>query len=168
MIRRLLLSTVLSVCALHSLPALEHPVFSAMDVFALEWASDPQISPDGEQVAYVRNGMDIMLDKASGNLWIINSDGGKHKKLTSRETAESSPVWSPDGKRIAFISKDEIHGAELFMYWVSDGKTARISQLERSPSNLKWAPDGSRLSFTMLVPEEPPVLVKGPEKPNDK
>jgi len=167
MIRRLLLSSAFIFLAVQSASAQEHPAFSALDVFALEWASHPQISPDGQQVVYVRNAMDIMRDEAAGNLWIINSGGSEHKKLTSREVSESNPVWSPDGSCIAFISKDKVHGSELYIYWTSGGKTARISQLERSPSKLKWSPDGMQISFTMLVPEEPPVLVKAPKKPKD-
>ena len=81
--------------------------FQALDVFELEWVSDPQISPDGTQVVYRRNGFDIMKDNSYGNLWIINSDGSFHRKLTSREVNESQACWSPSGDRIAFVSTTE-------------------------------------------------------------
>ena len=54
-----------------------------MDVFELEWVADPQISPDGNQVVYVRRGMNIMTDRREGNLWIINANGTGHEKLTA-------------------------------------------------------------------------------------
>ena len=79
----------------------------ALDVFDLEWVSDPQISPDGTQVVYRRNGFDIMKDNSRGNLWIINTDGLSHRKLTSREVNESQASWSPNGDRIAFVSSTD-------------------------------------------------------------
>lgn len=138
--------------------------FQPMDVFALEWASDPQISPDGKQIVYRRNGFDIMKDNAKGNLWIVNADGTSHRKLTSREVSESQAVWSPTGDRIAFTSSTD-EGSEIYMYWLATGQIARLSQLEKSPSSLTWSPDGKSIAFTMFISEKPPVIVKMPEKP---
>ncbi|WOD44789.1 S9 family peptidase [Hwangdonia lutea] len=138
--------------------------FQPLDVFELEWASDPQISPDGTQIVYKRNGFDIMKDKSKGNLWIINIDGSSHKKLTSREVNESQASWSPTGDRIAFTSATE-EGSELYMYWVDSGHIAKLSQLEKSPSSLTWSPDGKQLAFTMFVSQKAPVVIKMPAKP---
>jgi dipeptidyl aminopeptidase/acylaminoacyl peptidase len=114
--------------------------FTYLDVFELEYVSDPQIAPDGARIAYRRMGFDIMKDKADGNLWIINSDGSGHQKLTSHEVSEQSPRWSPSGDRIAFISTTG-EGSEIFMYWLDSGKLAKISQLPFSPSALAWSPN---------------------------
>ncbi len=138
--------------------------FQSVDVFELEWASDPQISPDGKQIVYKRNGFDIMKDNSVGNLWIINSDGSSHRKLTSREVNESQAIWSPTGDRIAFVSSTE-EGSEIYMYWNATGQIAKLSQLEKSPNSLIWSPDGKSLAFTMFVSEKPPVIIKMPEKP---
>ncbi len=78
--------------------------FQPMDVFQLEYASDPQISPDGKQIVYVRNFMDIMKDRRRSNLWIINSDGTEHRPLTTGKHNDHSPRWSPDGKRLVYVS----------------------------------------------------------------
>ncbi|GAB4194341.1 MAG: S9 family peptidase [Wenzhouxiangellaceae bacterium] len=137
-----------------------------MDVFGLEWVSDPQLSPDGKQVVYVRNGLDIMTDNPASRLWLINADGSGNAPLTGRDVNESGAAWSPDGSRIAFVSEGPA-GAEIYVSWVNSGKTHRLSQLNRSPSGLSWSPDGKRIAFTMLVPEKPPVLVTAPEKPDD-
>mgnify|MGYP000073646607 CR=1 FL=1 len=138
--------------------------FKPLDVFELEWVSDPQISPNGNQIVYKRNGFDIMKDKAKGNLWIINADGTSHRKLTSREVSESQSFWSPTGDRIAFTSSTE-EGSELYMYWVNSGQIAKLSQLEKSPSSLTWSPDGKHVAFTMFVSQKAPVVIKMPAKP---
>ena len=79
-----------------------------------------------------------MKDRSRGNLWILNTDGSSHRKLTSREVNESNARWSPDGKRIAFVSSTN-EGSELYMYWVLTGQIAKLSQLEMSPGNITWS-----------------------------
>ena len=138
--------------------------FQPLDVFELEWASDPQISPDGTQIIYRRNGFDIMKDRSKGSLWIINADGTSNRKLTSREVSESQARWSPNGDRVAFTSSTA-EGSELFMYWVNSGQIAKISQLEKSPGSLTWSPDGKHIAFTMFISQRPPVIIKMPAKP---
>jgi len=135
-----------------------------MDVFQLEWASEPKIAPDGEKILYLRNGMDIMKDRRQRRIWIMNTDGTGHQKLTPNDKNESSPQWSPDGKRIAFSTSTE-HGSEIFIYWLATGQQARLTQLERSPSGLSWSPDGKWIACSMLVPEKPPFLTRTPDKP---
>ena len=138
--------------------------FSYLDVFDLQYVSDPQISPDGEWVVYRRMGFDIMKDRKKGNLWMIRTNGTDHQKLTSREVSESSAKWSPEGDRIVFTSSTD-EGSEIYMYWVSTGKIAKISQLPFNPNSLTWSPDGKQLAFTMHIPEKPPVSAKMPKKP---
>lgn len=142
----------------------EPQAFQRLDVFQLQWVSDPQISPRGDRIVYARNGMDIMSDEPYSRLWLVDADGGNNQPLTGRDAGESNPVWSPDGTRIAFTSSTD-KGAEIYVYWLDSGKSSRLTQLERSPSGLAWSPDGSRIAFSMLVPEKPPVLVSAPNKP---
>ncbi|WP_204344367.1 S9 family peptidase [Psychroserpens algicola] len=138
--------------------------FQPLDVFELEWASNPQIAPDGSQIVYRRNGYDIMKDTSKGSLWIINADGSSHRKLTSREVNESQAKWSPSGDRIAFVSATD-EGSELYMYWTKTGQIAKLSQLEKSPGNITWSPDGTQIAFTMFISQKPPVVAEMPAKP---
>ena len=138
--------------------------FANEDVFDIEYASDVQVSPDGSSVAYVRFAMSIMRDRREGRLWIVDADGSNHRKITSEDRSESSPRWSPDGTRIAFVSGSD-EGSEIYVHWVATGQTARLTQLERSPGGLAWSPDGTQIAFTMLVPEARPVLASMPAKP---
>ncbi|WP_034474776.1 S9 family peptidase [Aestuariibacter salexigens] len=154
---RVLLSSLILITAT-SVFAQQHSAFSPMDVFELEWASSVQISPDGQNVVYQRNYMDVMSDSRQSRLWLVSRDAKNHVKLTSHDVRESSPAWSPDGTRIAFTSSTE-NGSEIYVYWLASGKIARLTQLERSPSGLSWSPDGKHIAFSMLVPEQPPVIV---------
>ncbi|MEM1320518.1 MAG: S9 family peptidase [Bacteroidota bacterium] len=142
----------------------EHPPFSSMDVFELEWVTDPQISPDGQTIVYVRRGMDIMKDQRKARLWLVNADGSGHQKLTSYEVNEGNPCWSPDGQRIAFTAGTD-EGTEIFVYWLKNGKIARLSQLPSSPSGLRWSPDGRQLAFSMFVEGKELSLVRPPKRP---
>ncbi len=77
---------------------------TAMDEFQLQLATDPQISPDGKKIVYVRRFADPMTDRRYSNLWIINADGTDHRPITTGNRSDSSPRWSPDGTRIAYLS----------------------------------------------------------------
>ncbi len=138
--------------------------FSYIDLFDLQYASDPRISPDGKWIVYRRMGFDIMKDRSGGSLWRISAEGSRHEKLTSREGDESSARWSPDGTKIAFTASTD-EGTEIYMYWTASGSVARITQLPFSPSSLSWSNNGKYLAFSMHVPEEPPISAKIPSKP---
>jgi len=130
--------------------------FEPMDVFQLEYAADPRISPDGGQVVYVRTSMDIMRDRKRSELWIVGADGSGHRRLGEG----GSPRWSPDGTRIAYTAGGQIH-----LRWMDTGETATLTQLTESPSGLRWSPDGRHIAFNMLVPYPPPSLAAPPRAP---
>lgn len=144
--------------------AQERPPLDYIDVFEIEHVSDPQISPNGKQIVYRRNYFDIMKDRKTGNLWMINTDGSNHYKLTSKDQSESQASWSPSGDRIAFSSGTD-HGTEIFIYWLSTGQTARLTQLDGYPSSITWSPDGKYLAFSMKVDAKAPVIANMPAKP---
>jgi acylaminoacyl-peptidase len=138
--------------------------FRPLDVFGLEWAASPQISPDGSRIVYVRSANDILRDRARMDLWILNADGGEHRPLTSSGRA-GSPVWSPDGGRLAYVAGGE-DGSQIWVRWMDTGQTARLTTLTESPGALSWSPDGYWLAFSMLVPEvDEPYRPELPGKP---
>ena len=162
-------AAVLSLCFLMFLTtqiiAEENKAFDPMDVFELEWASDPQVSPDGETIVYVRRSNDIMKDRVRSNLWQIKRSGKNHRPLHSGFKNSYSPRWSPDNTRIAFVSNNS-GSTQIHMHWVDSGETTVISQVQESPSSLSWSPDGKWLAFTMNVKGKSTSLVKSRTKPD--
>ncbi len=162
--RSALLSLLLAVILSPAFAQGETRPLSELDIFDLEYAADPRISPDGAQVVYVRNAMSVMKDRRQSSLWIVGSDGTNHRKLNTGEAKESSPRWSASGERLAYVAGSD-QGSEIFVRWMGSGQTARLTQLDQTPRGLRWSPDGRWLAFSMLVREEPPELAKGPKKP---
>src|SRR5258708_8671851 len=80
------------------------PAFKPLDVFDLQWAADPQVSPDGRSIAYVRMAYDIKSDRAHGSVWLVGVDGKNERPLASAP-ASGSPRCSPDRTRIASIAR---------------------------------------------------------------
>jgi len=124
-----------------------------MDVFGLETATDPRISPDGSTVVYVRSGFDVMTDGRTSSLWTVKTDGSAHRALTDGTASVSSPRWSPSGDRLAYVSTRDGRSA-IWIRWMDTGEGAKVADLKRSPSSLAWSPDGEHLAFTNFVPEE--------------
>jgi VCBS repeat-containing protein len=148
-----------------SFAEMQKPAFKPLDVFDLQWVADPQISPDGRSIAYVRMGYDIKTDRPRGTVWLVGVDGKNERPLSSAPIS-ASPRWSPDGARIAYLAHAADASTQLFMYWTLSGATAAISNFTESPSGLAWSPDGRWLAFTMPVAaERKPLKVELPEAP---
>ena len=141
-----------------------------MDAFEMEHASDPQISPDGSRIVYVRNFADVNSDQRYSNLWMINADGSGHRALTTGLENVHTPRWSPDGLRLAFISNAHVKndaGAkpQIYVRDMETGDTTIISHTSETPAGISWSPDGSQIAFTMLKQEGAPVVGDMPTAP---
>jgi dipeptidyl aminopeptidase/acylaminoacyl peptidase len=139
--------------------------FTAEDLFKLEGATHPEISPDGSQIVYVRVNADIMSDKDVSSLWLVDAATGRQRPLVAGKGSHFSPRWSPDGKRLAYVSSDGEGGPQLYVMWLDGGETARITGLPDSPGAIAWSPDGSQIAYTMRVPGDGMKLGQAPAKP---
>ena len=126
--------------------------FTPEDLFHLAAAADPQISPDGSRIAYVRRSNDIMADRARSAIWLIDTRSGEEMPLAGGPDASAfAPRWSPDGTRLAYVSTAS-GGAQLWVKWLKGGEAVRLTGLPESPSNITWSPNGSTIAYSMLVP----------------
>lgn len=135
-----------------------------LDLF-LDWeyVLNPQISPDGTQILYTRRWTDKLNDRFENEIWIMNADGSRNRFFLRG----GSPVWSPDGRRIAYIAPGQPAGAQIFVKWMdAPDEGTQLTRLERAPSNLAWSPDGRRIAFNMLVPARPSMRPNLPPRPD--
>ncbi len=131
----------------------------------MESVGNPAISPDGKQIIFTRTFVDKAKDQYRSNLWIVEADGSRVRELTSGARNDSSPEWSPDGKRIAFLS-DRDGTNQLHVMWLDTREVAQLTHLEQAPTNIKWSPDGKWIAFTAFQADTDPILnIKLPERP---
>jgi dipeptidyl aminopeptidase/acylaminoacyl peptidase len=136
-------------------PAQTKPGVTAEDYFAFEFVSDPQISPDGQWVAYTVATIDQKANKRVSRIWIAAVDG-THPTVpfTGDTTSSTSPRWSPDGRFLAFLSARDGGRAQIWLLSRNGGEARRVSNLENGASNFEWSPDGTR--FVCLTRTGPP------------
>ncbi len=136
-----------------------------LDIFNMEYVSDPQISPDGSKIIYVRNFKDVMTDRNLSNLWIINFDGSNNRPLTTGNHNDFSPVWSHDGTKIVFKSNMADDKMKLYLMWLDTKETSALTNTPQTPGQVSWSYDDSTLAFNMFVPEANESIIKMPSKP---
>ncbi|HWF00316.1 MAG TPA: S9 family peptidase [Caulobacteraceae bacterium] len=147
-----------------AVPPPARQAFQPIDLFALQAASDPQIDPAGTRVAYVRESFDLMSDKPRRTIWLVDVGSGAQQPLDGT-AGESSPRWSPDGRRLAFVAAGPDGRPQIHVAWLDGHGSASVSDLADRPGALVWSPDGAHLVFSMRVPEKPPELGQAPAKP---
>jgi dipeptidyl aminopeptidase/acylaminoacyl peptidase len=131
----------------------------------MESIGSPLISPDGKNIIFTRGWADKKNDQSRSNLWIVDIEGSRVRELTHGNWRDFSPVWSPDGKKIAFLS-DRDGTTQIHVLWLDTREVAQLTHLERAPQDLTWSPDGKNLAFALFIPDDKPILaVKLPKKP---
>lgn len=136
-----------------------------VDIFNMEFISDPQISPDGSKILYVRNFKDVMTDKNLSNIWLINSDGTKNRPITTGNQNDFYPRWSHDGNKMIFKSNRQDNRMKLFLMWMDTKEIAPLTNTPKTPAQVTWSPDDRYLAFNMFVPKSNESIIKMPTKP---
>jgi Tol biopolymer transport system component len=140
-------------------------VLDSQDLFHMQWATDPQIRADGAQIAYAREVNDIMTDQLVKSLWLIDVATGAQTPLATGSGSYSSPRWSPDGTRIAYLATDKDGRTQIAMRWMRGEAAANITNLTETPADITWSPDGKQIAFIMLTPAPGPTIGKMMSKP---
>ncbi|MFQ6615520.1 MAG: prolyl oligopeptidase family serine peptidase [Fidelibacterota bacterium] len=117
------------------------------DLYRFKLVSDPQISPDGDQVVFVVERMDKKEKKYFSTLVLVPAGGGRVRHLTTGNKNDTSPRWSPDGKTLAFVSKRE-KSTQIWLLSMEGGEARSLTQLPRGKiTALKWSPNGKEIGF---------------------
>ncbi len=139
------------------------PALQPIDVFALQWAEQPRLAPDGRRIVYQRSGFDVLKDVKTSTLWLQDADNGAGAPLTTGKH-DGPAVWSPDGQRIAYVAADDGKPA-LTVRWLDSARSTVLAQLPAAPSGLTWSPDGRWLAFSMQVAADDQPLATLPKAP---
>ena len=140
-------------------------LFDKATFYDMESVSSPLVSPDGSTVLFSRGYVDTRSDQNRSNLWVIGMDGARLRQLTDGDWSDSSPVWSPDGRRIAFLS-DRSGSTQLHVMFADTREQLQLTRLERAPGSITWSPDGRQIAFTSFMPDTSPILpVRLPSSP---
>lgn len=127
--------------------------------------SSPRIAPDGSRVVYQLEWADKMTDAFHSNLWIVNSDAKENRPLTQGKQRDTGAVWSPDGKRLAYIST-RAGRPQIIVRWMDSGEEAQITNLESAVSDLTWSPDSKWIAYFSRVPVKPKWTVTSTPPPS--
>jgi len=137
------------------------------DLFNFVWIGDPQISPDGSRVAFVKVTVNERKDGYNTAIWSVSSTSGETRQLTNGPR-DSSPRWSPDGKYLVFVRIPEKDGRpdqpQLFMLAMAGGDPFQLTSLTRGAAQPQWSPDGKMIAFVNSANVED--LAKAAAKPS--
>jgi dipeptidyl aminopeptidase/acylaminoacyl peptidase len=119
------------------------------DLISMHRLSDPQISPDGKWIAYSVATPDLNANHSVKDIWLVPAGGGDSRQLTQGGKDER-PRWSPDGKKLAFLSSRE-GTPQVYVVGLDSGEATRVTSLSTGADNELWSPDGRWIAFVSRV-----------------
>lgn len=131
--------------ALAPLANAERRPLAPADVLSLKDVSDPQISPDGQWVAFTVRSLRAQEDDVDEDVYMVPFGGGDALRLTASGEVETHPRFSPDGRWLAFLSDRDGQRTQAYLLDRRGGEAARLTGYPGSVSDLAWSPDGKRL-----------------------
>jgi dipeptidyl aminopeptidase/acylaminoacyl peptidase len=163
-------ATVAAIGAAVAVSAADKRGITEKDLFTFVWVADPQISPDGARVAFVRVTVDEKKDQYDTAIWLAHTAGGDPPRRLTGGTRDSAPRWSPDGRRLAFVRSVEKDGRpqppQIFVLSMDGGEARAITDVPRGAGNPLWSPDGGTIAFSSTA--KPEDLEKAKEKKREE
>jgi dipeptidyl aminopeptidase/acylaminoacyl peptidase len=122
------------------------------DLFDFVWIGDPQVSPDGSRVTFVRVTVNEKKDGYNTSIWTVPLAGGEEPHQLTKGNHDSAPRWSPDGKFLLFLRASEKDGKpeppQLALLPTAGGDSFVFTDLPKGAGSPSWAPDGKTIAFT--------------------
>ncbi len=150
----LLILALTPVLLAQSAQTAKHPL-KLDDVARLREVRDPQLSPDGQWVAYVVSTTDVKEDKSIAYIWMVSYDGKTNRQMTAGEEGESGPRWSPDGRYLSFTSsrKGAAKGNQVWLLDRAGGEAVQLTDVKGRLQSYEWSPDSKRLALVVGDPD---------------
>lgn len=118
------------------------------DLWAMQRVGGPAVSPDGTWMAFTVTSWSMTENRSFPDVWLASVEGAEPpRRLTFNKGPDSSPVWSPDGRRLAYVSKRGDDPPQLFLLALEGGEPEQVTELPAGVSDPRWLPDGKRIAF---------------------
>jgi dipeptidyl aminopeptidase/acylaminoacyl peptidase len=168
---RRLIATAVALALSGSIAAQGRRPITETDLLKFTWIADPQISPDGSGVAFTRVVVNEKTDDYETSLWLVPANGSSEPRQLTSGTHDSTPRWSPDGRRLAFVRAAEREGktepSQIYLLPLNGGEARAITDLPKGASAPAWSPDGTRIAFSTTSKEEDFAKAADGAKPSD-
>lgn len=116
------------------------------DLWAIKRIDNPSVSPDQKLIAFTVQSWSIEKNRPQTNIWLMDAQGANQRRLTTADANDSTPVWSPDGTRIAFTSRRmDDEAAALYVLRLDGGEAEKVLELPYGVANPQWLPNGKSL-----------------------
>lgn len=144
------------------------------DIFRIKNISNPQISPDGDWIAYVVSTVDQKADRSSSDIWMVSYDGKVDRQITfTPADSETQPRWSPDGRYLSFVSSrpGPNRGSQIWLLDTRGGEARQLTDTKGGIQGYEWSPDSKRLVMVIRDPDpdapvpDAPASATRPPKP---
>jgi dipeptidyl aminopeptidase/acylaminoacyl peptidase len=126
--------------------------FTAAEMMKLKRLADPQVSPDGKWVLYSQTDVDLAANTRNSDLWVVPIAGGEPRRLTSHAKSDSRGRFSPDGRRLAFVSTRD-GGGQVFVMELAGGEARKVTSLATGAGGVSWIDDQTLLVTSEVYPD---------------
>lgn len=138
--------TLFALVSLFAAAAAAQAAFSFTDLMQIRRVGGPQLSPDNSFVVFTVGTVDMAANKVVNQIFTVRPDGSDIKQITSGATSSSAPRWSPDGKRIAYVT-----GGQIWTMQADGDDRKQVTRTSTGASGPVWSPDGKWIAFVSDV-----------------